>query len=391
MQTGEAARVEGMDQNQSASAGGRKWRICFFAPGSNIHTKRWVEAMADRGHEVLLVSTDRPREIHARVFYAEPGRASWRFLPKLRGGLVHREMARATAEFRPDFVHMHWLNSSVLAILQSRHWDRLLISAWGSDVLWDASHSEPWMRRKIRGVVARRASMITATSEYLARRTVEIVGLTTRPTVVPFGIDTDLFSPGAPRAKRGEVVIGYLKHYLSRYGAETAVRAMVRVRAACPAARLEMHGTGDRSSIEKLVGELGLRDAVRVCGPLAHGAVPAAMREFDVYCMPSLSESFGVSALEASSCGVPVVASDVGGVPEVVEHGRTGLLVKVGDVDALAEALIQLAWDASLRSRLGAAGRELVVKRYQWADSVSAMERVYERLMSAGGSASGVR
>lgn len=370
-----------MDEKRIESTGGRKWRICFFAPGSNIHTQRWVEAIADRGHEVLLVSTDRPRTMRAQVFYAEPGRASWRFLPKIRGALAHRDMARATIEFRPDIVHMHWLNSSLLAILQSRHWKRLLISVWGSDVIWDAARREPWLRRKFRNVVARQAAMITATSEYLARETAAVLRLEARPSVVPFGIDAERFSPGSPREDRGEIVIGYLKHYLSRYGAETVVRAMGRVRAACPTARLEMHGTGDRSRVEALVGELGLRDAVRVFGPLAHDQVPAAMREFDIYCMPSLSESFGVSALEASGCGVPVVASDVGGVPEVVDRDRTGLLVKAGDVDALADALIRLARDAGLRARLGAAGRELVLTRFQWKDSVRSMERVYDRMM----------
>ncbi len=340
--------------------------------------------MADRGHEVLLISTDRPRAMRARVFYPAPGSSRWRFLPKLRAAFAHGDMARATQEFRPDFVHMHWLNASMLSVMQARHWRRLIISVWGTDVIWDVSEHEPWLRRTLRRRIAAQAEIITATSEFLAGRTQAIVGLSARPTVVPFGIDTEAFSPGAKRAAGGEIVIGYLKHYMPRYGPEIAVRSMLRVRAAIPGARLEMYGAGDQAGLERLVGELGLGDAVRVHGPVAHAEVAGVMRGFDIYCMPSLSESFGVSALEASACGVSVVASDVGGVPEVVVDGQTGVLVRSGDVNGLADALIRLAGDATAREQMGAAGRAFVVGRYRWADSVTAMEGVYERMMVNG-------
>ena len=97
--------------------------------------------------------------------------------------------------------------------------------------------------------------------------------------------------------------------------------------------------------------------------------------------MPSVmeSESFGVAVLEASACGRPVIASRVGGVPEVLRHGETGLLVPPGDTDALAKAIISLASDREKCRAMGEAGRELVRADYPWERSLDMLTELYNR------------
>ena len=95
--------------------------------------------------------------------------------------------------------------------------------------------------------------------------------------------------------------------------------------------------------------------------------------------MPSRAESFGVAALEAQACGVPVVASRVGGLPEVVRHNETGLLVPPDNPQALAEAIAALLVDHERRAVMGAAARRWVAERYRWKDSVDMMEDVYRQ------------
>ena len=99
--------------------------------------------------------------------------------------------------------------------------------------------------------------------------------------------------------------------------------------------------------------------------------------------MPSRAEAFGVAALEAQACGLPVVASNVGGLPEVVRDGETGLLVPPEAPQALAAALMTLIQDPQLRADMGRNGREWVLERYEWRHNVDEMLGIYERVKAA--------
>ena len=112
-------------------------------------------------------------------------------------------------------------------------------------------------------------------------------------------------------------------------------------------------------------------------GEVPHERVPAVLAELDIFALPSRAEGFGVAALEAAAMELPVVASGVHGLPDVVEDGRSGLLVPPGDADALAGALGRLVADAGLRAELGRAGRVLVERCYRWEENAAQMERLY--------------
>ena len=131
---------------------------------------------------------------------------------------------------------------------------------------------------------------------------------------------------------------------------------------------------------------LGLHQGrVHFYGGLPHAQMPQALNGLDVFVAPSRRESFGVSVLEASACALPVVASAVGGLPEVVQHGVTGLLVPPGDVSALAAALATLADDPALRLSMGRAGRQMVQARYAWPFCVQQMLAAYDQVLAASG------
>jgi phosphatidylinositol alpha-1,6-mannosyltransferase len=158
------------------------------------------------------------------------------------------------------------------------------------------------------------------------------------------------------------------------------------VHARHPLARLVMVGHGDATPYRRQAERLGLGGVVELRGAAAHDEVAALMRGFDVFCMPSVydSETFGVAAVEAAASGVPVVATRVGGVPEAVEDGVSGLLVAPRDAAALAQALLGLLDDPARARRMGAAGRRLAQARFEWGASVDAMEAVYDRVLQRG-------
>ena len=199
--------------------------------------------------------------------------------------------------------------------------------------------------------------------------------------VVPFGVDTERFSP-LPKAD-GPLVIGTVKTLAPKYGIDTLIQAfgLIAHESGLEQSRLRLVGDGpQRKPLEALARSLRITDRVDFIGNVPHDRVPAELLKLDVYAALSRrdSESFGVAVIEASACGLPVVVSRVGGLPEVVDEGRSGLVVPKEDPKAAADALLSLARDASLRKSMGEAGRALVLARYAWSDCVDRQLTVIE-------------
>lgn len=131
------------------------------------------------------------------------------------------------------------------------------------------------------------------------------------------------------------------------------------------------------SDLRALSDELGIAGDVTFLGDVPHDEVPRVLSTFTVYAALSRSESFGVAVAEASACGIPIVATRVGGLSEVVREGVTGLLVPPEDARAAADAIARLVADSRERSEMGVAGRDFVRKTYEWDLCVDSMLEVY--------------
>ena len=129
-----------------------------------------------------------------------------------------------------------------------------------------------------------------------------------------------------------------------------------------------------------MVASLGLRDHVRFLGERVD--LVALLQQSDLFLLPSDNESFGLAALEAMACGVPVLASDVGGLPEVVVHGKTGYLSTVGDVSAMANHARQLLTNETLRRRMASEARRVAETRFRLDPAVDRYEATYRRVLS---------
>ena len=213
--------------------------------------------------------------------------------------------------------------------------------------------------------------------------------------VVPNGIDADAFErlarPGALRAELGLSADALLLLMVGQMapwkGHETFLRALARlqerrtdVTAVVAGSDLFGHGSGYAGSLRDLARDVGLGEAVRFLGQ--RDDVPTLVADCDVLVIPSRAEPFGRVALEAMAIGRPVVGTNAGGLPEVVEDGRTGLLVAVDDPGALAAALARLADDAELRRAMGQAGRLRVRERFASEGIARAIEEVYAQVIA---------
>lgn len=367
-------------------------RICYLGFISSIHIQRWTRWFAERGHEVHLVSAEGPwnSKIHDefekigiklhRVII--PQRSFYRFLPRksrYAGILAYRRIIR---EINPDIVHGHYLTYYGLPTALSGNYPKVL-SAWGSDIIADWRSS--LLLKLIVKISLKKADVITCTSNYLCDLTSKLAPNNAKIIKIPFGIDINYFDPSRYSIKKTEChTIGIAKYLKPVYGYEYLLKALHIIKKVIPNIQLLIAGKGQSAyekELKKLAENLDISDNIKWMGEIEHNEMPKFLAKLDVFVMPSLSESFGVAALEAEAMELPVVSTNVGGIPEVVKHNNTGLLVKPKDSKRLAEAIIKLLRDKKLCKEMGKAGRKFVEENYDWNKNAEIMLKVYEKLI----------
>ena len=341
-------------------------RILVVANGASIHTERWVSGLAARGHELAL-ATDVGSGLAVRQFRLSPlahGRLNlWTLVRQLRA---------AIQSFRPELVHAHYVSHyGLLAALARAH--PLVASVWGADV--EVFPHRGAVNRRLLRLALGRAAVVTATSHHLARVTGPYLPSARAAVVVPFGVDTRRFCP-PDAVPTGAPLIVCNKHLERDYGLDVLVDALSRL--AHPSWQAELLGEGsERPALTAQIAAAGLTDRIQLPGRVAAERVAERLQAARVAVYPSRRESFGVATLEAQAVGLPVIATRVGGLAEVMEDGVTGWLVNPDDPEGLAEAIGRVLADPTAGRSMGARGRRLVETRYTWDVALSAMEAVY--------------
>ncbi len=204
-------------------------------------------------------------------------------------------------------------------------------------------------------------------------------------TIVRCGLDPDAFSAAPPPPAGRALRVLCVGRLVPDKGQALLVEAVDELRRRGEAVELELVGDGpQRGELEALVRGRGLQDAVSLAGALGQDRMRERLAAADVFCLPSFAEGVPVVLMEAMAVERPVVTTRIMGVAELVEHGVSGLLVPPGRVDALADALAELAADPARRAAMGAAGRRRVVEAYDVGEQV---ERLHGLLAGAGGAA----
>jgi L-malate glycosyltransferase len=186
-----------------------------------------------------------------------------------------------------------------------------------------------------------------------------------RSEVVPNVVDLSRYSPGDPRPPgRCQVIV--TRNLEKLYDIPTAIRAFARIRGVHPRARLSIAGSGpERESLERLCAKLGVESAVTFTGQIDNEMMASLYRSADLLLNPSQVDNMPNSLLEGMASGVPIVSTNVGGIPWMVENGKTAMLVPPGDPEAMAAAAERVLSDSALAEQLRIAGRAAVT-RFGW-------------------------
>jgi len=354
---------------------------CYPTYGGSgvVATELGIE-LANHGHEVHFISYSQPFRLSGRddsVFYHEVPVSSYPLFefPPYDLALASR-MAEVAEFYELDLLHVHYaIPHSVSALLARQmlaaRGRRLpfVTTLHGTDITLvglDRSYL-PITRYSIQ-----ESDGVTSISSYLRDKTFEDFGVTRPIEVIPNFVNCDVYQPYKDPAARaearkrlaapGEAILMHLSNFRPVKRVVDVVKVFAEVARAIPA-QLVLVGDGpDRSAAEWLAHDLGIHGRVHFLGK--QDRVNELLPLADLMLMPSELESFGLAALEAMACKVPAIATRVGGVPELIDDGVTGLLYSVGDVKAMAAGAIELLTDHDRMEAMREAARLTAKKRF---------------------------
>ena len=357
-------------------------KVLLLADANSPHTFKWATSLAQKGVYVyvftLAEASNSPlNEIENIEIIANSQNTSngsdWL---KIKYLTVINRLKKLLKKIKPDILHAHYASSyGILGALSGFH--PFLISVWGSDIYEFPNKS--FLHKKVITYNFKSADFILSTSRDMIG---EIAKFTNKKVeLTPFGIDLQKFVPKENKSKSNEIVVGTIKALEKVYGIDILIKAFAQVKNNHPELNLKLLIVGKGSQIESLKNQckqLKIFDSVKFTGFVDYSSIVSYYHQLDVFVAVSRSESFGVSVIEASACEIPVVVSDVGGLPEVVENEHSGFIVKRESVEQTVEALEKLITNEELRKSMGKKGRDFVKTFYNWDDNVNQMMEIYE-------------
>ncbi len=371
--------------------------ICYASiGGSGIVATELGKNLASRGHHVHVLSSETP----FRLGDYQPG--LWFHRVEIPNYPLFREpqyllalankIVQVSRDERLDVIHAHYavphatagyLARQILGASNGGKIPRVITTLHGTDItLLGADRSY----KEIVAFSIAQSDGVTAVSESLKADTYRELGHARDIRVIPNFVDVETTRradrPGlrASFAPAGEKLVIHVSNFRPVKRVAAAVEVFRRIHEQIPS-RLLMVGDGpDLAEAAQTAKESGLGDAVRFLGDQEQ--VVQLLSASDLFLMPSQQESFGLAALEAMACEVPVVASRVGGVPELVEDGVTGILCPVDDLAGMANASIRLLSDERLHARMAEAARARAVERFAETKIIPMYERFYDEVLA---------
>ncbi len=360
-------------------------RILLLSDTYSEHTEKWAIGLASNGIEVGLFSFNKA----SYPWYQNKKNISILFEPAEKLDTSNKmsylkfvgSLKKVIKEFGPDLVHAHYATSyGLIGALSGFH--PFVISAWGTDVM--KFPQKNFINKAILKYNLRMADVICATSHTIKDF---LIPVTNKPIqVIPFGVDTNEFKKKevAGLFDKDSFVIGSIKPLEPLYNTDVLINAFASLKIKHPDQPLKLMIIGEGSQMEhlkKLSKKLKLQNDITFTGRIAFSEVSHYFNMLDVLVNISDYESFGVSVIEAMACEKPVVATNTGGLKEIIENSNFGSLVEVGNVEQTAVEIEKYMLDEELKQTVGKTAREKVVQKYNWDNNIKQMIDVYSHLI----------
>lgn len=357
--------------------------------GSGVLATELGQELARRGHSVHFITYAQPMRLDRfqdNIYYHEVETPSY---PLLEFNLYTLALAGKILDVAKyeqlDVVHVHYAIPHAI----SAHLAKEIAAATNPFALVTTLHGtditlvgmEPTFHPLVKYSLEK-SDAVTAVSGFLQEKTRQGFGADLSIQSIPNFVDTALYNRSAPetlerRLRCGdEWILMHVSNFRPVKRVQDCIRILAEVRKKLPA-RLIFVGDGpERSEAERLTRELGVEEHVTFLGK--QSALPEILSVADIFLLPSQQESFGLSALEAMSCSVPVIATNIGGIPEVVKHDETGFIAELGDVQRMAKYCVELLSNPKKLAAFRANARRRAVENFDIATIVPLYEELYE-------------
>ena len=358
--------------------------------GSGVVATELGQALARMGHEVHFITSSMPirlRHFDKNIYFHEVQPESYPvFIHPPYSLSLAAKMAEVSEAYDLDILHAHYAvphaACAYLAtqMLQDHRTVKTVTTLHGTDITLVGQAPSFYRVTKFS---IEQSACVTAVSNWLLEETRRIFKLDRPIDVIPNFVDTSVFAPSKNQEARrafvspDEKLLLHISNFRPVKNLGVVMDVFNRVQKESPAKLLLVGDGPERIPVERQAYKLGLQDKVLFLGGQDHieELIPLA----DAFLLPSKHESFGLVALEAMACGVPVVASNVGGTREVVEEGVSGYLCHPDDAAGLAAATLKILSDSHLAQHMGEAGRQRALDHYQVEDILPRYLAIYQQ------------
>lgn len=354
--------------------------------GSGIVATELGQELALLGHQVHFISYANPIRLDPEIqgiCYHEVAVTSYPLFefPPYTLALASC-MAEVAERYRLDLLHVHYAIPHSISALLARQMEAtrrrlpFVTTLHGTDITLVGTNNSYFPITKFS---IEESDGVTTVSEYLRKRTVEVFGVENEIRVVPNFVNCEIYKPAPDRSGDKKRLL-HISNFRPVKRPLDCIRILARVLETIEVELLMIGDGPERGHAEMLADELGVEEHVTFLGKQSH--VERLIPHAHVLLLPSKLEAFGLAALEAMACGVPPVATRVGGLPEVITHGVDGFLEPVADTDAQADRVTALLTDPDLHASIAAAARETAATRFSSSLIIPAYEQYYEEVCS---------
>jgi glycogen(starch) synthase len=372
------------------------WTDAFWPNigGVEVLGARLVTALRERGHDILVVTRRDQLELAAESSFEGIPVRRFEFLQAAESRDAFRwlELRRAVAalkrDFAPDIVHVYHAAFDTVLHLETRDAHDAAELCTVHNAFPDHLLLPGSMLRRLLATVDWVTGCSSAALARIRQQAPEIAG---RCSVIVNGLEPSTYPRTPPPLESPRLLcVGRLA--TDEKGFDLALAALARIASRYPRLRLTIAGDGDeRARLAHIAEELGVADRVDFLGWVNPALVPAVIAQSTLVLVPSrIEEGFGLTVLQAGQLERPVIAARVGGLPEVVEHGETGLLIDPEDSGALARAIALVLDDPPRLLAMGAAARQRAVTAFSWDEHITAYDRLIRDLAARRATRAGV-
>lgn len=380
--------------------------LCYPTYGGSgvVATELGIE-LAARGHQVHFISYSMPMRLNMgfsdNIFFHKVEIASYPLFDFPLYSIALASKIVEVAKFNGlDLVHAHYaiphatsaylareiIKEEVLSKKKNNRNIKIITTLHGTDITLTGLEISflPTMKFSVQ-----KSDGVTAVSEFLRTKTMSQYEITKEIKVIPNFINQDIYKKldnnetkclKEKLSKNGEKILVHTSNFRPLKRVDDAIRAFKIINDKMPSKLLLIGDGPDRSKCEYLVKDLGLVEDVKFYGE--QESFTEILSVSDLFLMPSQSESFGLSALEAMACGVPVVSSNAGGLPELNLHGETGYIAEIGDVDKMADYAIRLLEDKNMYKIFSENALDRATTLFSAEKIIPEYEKYYEEILS---------